>query len=347
MPENNDQETPDEKYTRSASGPDSNMEVIEDKVEKIQAATRPKMFGILVVVFVAVLIIMIGGLASYYYYTFQSQGSASEQGARNSWNEVVLTTMKLTDAFDQVEGFDDLVAENRNSFGETLGTVNRTLRDVLYNLQSGGSYIFAGNTFVSKLNIFLDDYIAYLRELQRLVDKGSGGVIDDISEIEKLEDLNDGMNESYDNLLIVDKNKVIQANLPRELFNMSSDIKDFVQIYLEDKQQQTDADEAERIAANEVVIKFMQAYMNRDVDAMIIYFTQEAEAEFSPVMVLEDSSEIKNSKLLDTRIMGETKIEIDAQIDKETPDSNSISENRLFVMLKRDGKWLIDSWNTT
>ena len=136
---------------------------------------KPKTFGILITVFIAVLVIMIGSLASYYYYTFQSKGSANQQSVRDSWNEVVLATMDLTNAFADVENFDGLISEDKDGFADSLGGVNRSLRDVFYNLQGSQGYVFSGNTFVSRFNNFLDDYLAYLRQVQRLVDRGEAG----------------------------------------------------------------------------------------------------------------------------------------------------------------------------
>lgn len=321
-------------------------EVIAQKVEAMRKTKRPKMFGILVVVFVAMLAIMVGGLASYYYYTFQSQGNANEQDIRESWNEVVLTTVELTNSFVTVDDFDKLTAENKGSFREQLGATNRTLRDILYELQSTNSYVFAGNVFVSRLKSFLDDDISYLRELQRLIERGSGGVIEDITEVEDLNILSKRMNESYDNLLVADKNDIIQANLPRELFDISQTVEELIQTYLNNEKDKTDAEDKEKSVASGVVTKFMQAYMDKAVDTMIIYLTQQAESEFSPIIVAEDSSEIKSSKILDTRKTGDAKIEINVQINKETPDGVPISEERLFVLLKQGDGWLIDSWNT-
>jgi len=325
---------------------EDNIEVIEQDVEEIQKATRPKTFGILITIFVAVLVIMIGSLASYYYYTYQTRGNASQQSVRDNWNEVVLVTMKLTDAFTQVDDFENLIAENNGSFSDTLGGVNRELRDIFYNLQGSRSYVFSGNTFVSRLNSFLDGYIAYLRQLQRLLDQGESGLIKDMSEVQGLDELSDQMNEAYDNLLVADKDNVIQANLSKELFNMSKEVESLVQIYLEDKQTLISNEEAQKTAASGIVTKFMQAYMDRDSDAMTIYLTTEAEAEFNPAMVLEDLSEINNFKVLDIRKTGDAKIEIDAKVEKETPDGNAFSRNRLFILLERNDSWQIDSWGT-
>lgn len=237
------------------------------------------------------------------------------------------------------------MAEERGGFVDRLGSANRVLRDTLYSVQGTNTFAFSGNSFVSKLTIFLDDYVAYIRELQRLIERGSGGLVDDITEVDELVGLAGELNESYDNLLIADKNDVIEANLPRELFDMTSAIKQLTEEYLTG-QAEADEEEAKALQVIEgVATKFMQAYADRDADGMKVYLSPAAEAEFNPGVV-EDSSEITNFKILDTRRLSETKVEIDAQIDKETPDGQTSSEKRRFVMLLSGEKWLIDSWNT-
>jgi len=321
---------------------EENPEDIEE--DMIKKTNKPKTLGALITVFVAVVVIMIGGLASYYYYTFQSEGSANQQSVRNSWNEVVLATINLTNSFNLVENYDDLILEDKNSFSSSLGDANRSLRDIFYGLQGSQSYVFSGNTFASRLNTFLDDYLAYLRQMQRLIDRGTAGVLEDMSEAEELDNLENKIDESYDNLLVSDKDKVIEANLPRELFEMNEEIRLMVEEFLEDKQTKTDKEDELKSAAAFVVTKFMQAYIDRDAEAMKVYLTPEAQAEFNPAVTLEDLSEIKSFKILDNRKTGDTKIEINAKINKETPDAKSFSEDRLFVLLFRDDDWLIDSW---
>jgi len=323
-----------------------NREIIERKAESIRRASRPKTLGVLIVIFVGILIVMVGSLASYYYYTFQKQGTASEQNIRDNWSDVVVATVDLANSFGQVKTFADLSADTTGSFKEKLNTTTRSLRDVLYNFQDGNSYVFSGNSFISRLNSFLDDYLAYLRELQRVIDNGAAGTIKEISAVDELMKLGGKMNESYDNLLISDKNRVVQANLPRELFEMPNNVKVLIETNLLDQKKIEEADKAAIDAAVLVVTKFVQAYSDKDAEAMKIYLTPQAESEFRPALVLDNALEIKNFKAIDTRKLSETKIEIDGQIDKETPDGKTITEKRLFAMLKVGDKWLIDSWDT-
>ncbi len=143
MPENEEQVASEDESTEIVNETDHSNEIIDQKVKAMRKTNKPKVFGLFVVIFIAVILIMIGGLASYYYYTYQSQGNATEQDVQDSWNEVVITTVELTNSFNRVGDFADLTAENRGSFRETLGTTNRTLRDTLYELQSANSYVFS------------------------------------------------------------------------------------------------------------------------------------------------------------------------------------------------------------
>lgn len=331
----------------SNSGTETNLnkEVIARQAKYIKQASRPRTLGVLTVVFVAVLIVMIGGLASYYYYTFQNQGTANEQNFRNSWNDVVVATVSLTNSFDKVKTFADLATDSKGGFKEVLGSTTRSLRDVLYGFQGSSNFAFSGNSFDSRLSSFLDDYLAFLRELQRVIDKGASGMIQDIAETDELIKLSGKMNETYDNLLLADRSKIIQANLPRELFDLSGGVKGLVEATLADQKKSAEADQAAIDAAVATVTKFMQAYSDRDAAAMVIYMTKQAESEFQPSLLLETVLEVKSFKVLATRKMNDNKIEIDAQIDKETPDLKITSEKRLFVMLQENNKWLIDSWD--
>jgi hypothetical protein len=322
-------------------------EVIYEEVEQIRRATRPRALTILATIFVGILIVMIGGLASYYYYTVQNQSGAGEKSVEQQWSAVVTATSQLTTGFASLSKFEDMTAESGTSFETTLNKTNAQLRDVLYGLDGAGGYSLSGNVFNSRFTNFLDDYIATLRELQRLIESGRGALIMDIKDVDALKTLNDKMKESYDNLLIADRGKVITTTLPSALFAMAGEVEDFVQTYLDEQKTKSDADDAEKTAANEVSTKFMQAYMGKDVVAMRLYLTKAAEAEFQPGAVQEETAEIKSYKITDTRKLSDTRIEINATLTKETPDSATVTDKRLFVMLKQsDGKWLIDSYKS-
>ncbi|MFA5270542.1 MAG: hypothetical protein WC400_02985 [Patescibacteria group bacterium] len=322
-------------------------EVIYEEVEKIRRATRPRALTILATVFVGILIVMIGGLASYYYYTVQNQSGAGSQNISEQWNTVVTATNQLTDSFAGLSKFEDMTLEGNDSFETTLNKTNGQLRDVLYGLDNTATYSLSGNVFNSRLTNFLDDYIAYLREMGRVIEKGRGTLLTEISDIDTLKNLSDTMSESYDNLLVADKGKVITATLSRDLFAIAGEVEDFAQTYLDEQKTKGEADDAEKTAANEVTTKFMQAYMNKDVVAMRLYLTKAEEAQFNPGAIQEETSEIKKYKITDTRKLSDTKIEINAELSKETPDGVAVTDKRLFVMLKQsDGKWLIDSYKS-
>lgn len=317
--------------------------VTDEEIARLQRASSPRTMGVMLTLFVAALVIMIGGLASYYYYNLQKQGSGNEQNIRDNWDEIVLTTTTLTNSFDKITDFNGLFDDTKSSFQKTLSSSNGALKDVSYNLQSISGYAFSGNIVITKMRSFIEDYLDYLRELQSIIEKGSGGLINNITELDELAKLSTAMNESYDNLLLADKLKIIESSLPSDLFKMSADVKDLMQKYLDDKKQKGEADDAEKTAANGVASKFMQAYMNKDADSMMMYLTDEAKTEFNRGVV-EEATEIKSFEITDTRKLNDTKIEIDAKLKKETPDQGSQTETRRFVLLKKDTQWLIDSW---
>jgi len=320
----------------------NNNEVTDEEVARLQRTNSPRTMGVMLTVFVAALVIMIGGLASYYYYNVQKQGSGHEQNIRDNWDEIVIATTDLTNSFNKITDFNKLFDSTTGSFQETLNNSNRTLKDVSYNLQSISGYAFSGDMVITKMRSFVEAYLDYLRELQSVVDKGRGGLINDITEVNELARLNTDLNEAYDNLLIADKSKIISSNLTADLFKMPGGVKDWIQKYLDDKKQKGDLADAEKLAANEVANKFMQAYMNKDADSMMMYLTDQAKSEFNKGVV-EDATDIKSFEITDTRKINDTRMEIDAKITKETPDKGTQIEKRRFTMKKSD-KWQIDAW---
>lgn len=317
--------------------------VSEDEIARLQRANSPRTMGVMLTVFVAALVIMIGGLASYYYYNIRQQGSSHEQTIRDNWDEIVVATTNLTNSFDKIADFNALFEDTKGSFQEILNNSNGNLKDVSYNLQSINGYAFSGDLVISKMTAFVEAYVDYLRESQSIIDKGKNGLIEDITELDNLSKLSKDMNEAYDKLLIADKTKIIESSLPSELFEMADGTQDLIQKYLDDKKQQGEADDALKAVVQEVVNKFMQAYMDKDADSMMMYLTLQAKSEFNKGVV-EEATEIKSFEVTDTRKLSDTRMELDAKIKKETPDKGSITEKRRFVMLKIDNQWQIDSW---
>ena len=318
--------------------------VSEDDIGRLRRANSPRAMGVTLTVFVAILIIMIGGLASYYYYSVQKQGSSQEQTIQGNWDEIVLATTDLTNSFNKVSDFNALFDDTKGSFQDTLNSSNRALKDVSYNLQSISGYALSGGVVVTKMQSFTEGYLDYLRELQSVIDKGRGGSLSNISEVDELNRLSTAMNGAYDNLLSADRSKMLASSLPSDLFEMSGGVEDFVQKYLDNKKQQGEAEDAEKTAAQGVVNKFMQAYMGKDANGMKLYLTDQAKSEFNPG-VLEDATEIKSFEITGTRKLSDTRIEIDATIQKETPDKGAQTEKRRFALLKKNNTWQIDSWN--
>ena len=318
-------------------------EITEEEVERIQRANNPKVMGVMLTIFIAVMVVMIGGLASYYYYTTRQQDSTHEQTIKDNWSDVALATASLTNAFDKIDDLTVLFDDTKGSFQETLNDANRSLKDVSYNLRSISGYAFSGNIVISKMEVFVEKYSDYLRELQSVINQTKGGLVENIDELKNLTELGDSMNESYDKLIIADKGKIIDSVLPSELFNMSREMEDLMQKYLDDKKKQGEEENKIISAVSDVASKFIQAYANKDADSMMSYLTDEAKTEFNPGIV-EEAIEITTFKILDTRLVGDNKSELDAQLTKQTPSQETYTEKKRFILLKKGSQWLIDSW---
>ena len=315
----------------------------EADVERMQQANSPRRMGVMLTVFVAVLVLMIGSLASYYYYNVQKQGSGQTQTISDNWDEIVLATTNLTTDFTKVTDYKALFDDNTGSFSKTVGSSNKSLKDVSYNLQSISGYAFSGNLVISRMTALVESYVDYLRELQSILDRGKNSLIADIAELDNLDKLNQDLRDNYDKLLIADKTKVISSILPEDIFKMPDSITGFVQKYLDDKKAQGVLDDAEKAVVQGVVNKFMQAYTAKDPDSMMMYLTDQAKAEFNKGIV-EEATDIQSFSITDTRKIDANRMEIDVTIKKQTPTQTIQTEKRKFVLLQKDGKWLIDSW---
>ena len=78
---------------------------------------------------------------------------------------------------------------------------------------------------------------------------------------------------------------------------------------------------------------------------MTSYLTAGARSEFNPG-ILEDSSDIVNFRILNTILSEDsTSVEINGQLEKETPDGAAVTEGWKFTLLLSEEDWLIDEWN--
>ncbi|MFH0905305.1 MAG: hypothetical protein V1826_01105 [bacterium] len=315
---------------------------LEEPVNRRPRRTRGA--GVLLTIFAIVVVVLVGGLASYYYYSRQHQGLESERGLRKVWDDTVSTTEKLTSKLDQVSKFDDLATAGSDNFEKTVNDANRTVRDGIYDLKAQTGLGIAASTFASKLMSFLDDYGVMLGELKRITPKAAE--IDDTKELDSLISDRDDMQRSYDELLLVGKGFMTSSSLPRVIFDLPDTIKSLLEAKIKETGTQDEKDKATKQAAERIVTQFVDAWRNRDADGMGRYLTAGAKSAFNPG-VLEDASEIKSVPILSTEIKDETKVEIRAQIVKTTPDNQTTTETRRFVLLKTGSDWLIDSWDIT
>jgi hypothetical protein len=357
--ENISQEELEENEKTGKEADDESEELIEDlqqdePKEKAMAndSNRPttasngvppravKSAGLMLTVFGAILLILIGGLAAYYYTTFQKSGQSNERVLTNVWDETVLATINLTNKFEQIDSFVMLGDTGKDNFDTYVSDANRAVRDGIFDVRSQTGLDPTAGTFASKLNGFLDDYSNMLGELKRVASRVEE--IDDANELKELIGYGDDMQDSYDDLILAG-NSFIQANLPRTIFEMPDDVLKFLEAKLESDGTLEAQDKENRQAAETVATKFVQAWKDRDPDGMSAHMTAGAKVSFNKG-ILEDSSDIISFRIMNTKMDSDATIEISGKIDKETPDGQAVSEDWNFTLIKTGEKWLVDTW---
>ena len=231
---------------------------------------KPRSAGLMLTIFGAVLVILIGGLASYYYYTFQQAGQSNERVLTNVWDETVLTSINLINKFEQIEDFAQLGDTSKDNFESYVGDANRTVRDGIFDVQSQTGLSPTAGTFGNKLYSFLDDYSSMLGELKRIAARADD--IEDLNDLRELTNYSDDMESSYDDLILVG-NSFIHANLSREIFDMPNDVVRLLEEKLESDGTLELQEKENRQAAETVATQFVQAWKDRDADAMSPFLT--------------------------------------------------------------------------
>jgi len=339
--ENEENETPEVEAKQPASVPEDRL--AQREINKLDIPKPKHKMGVTLTVFAAIVVVLIGALASYYYYNFQSQGMASGKILENVWDETVLVSVELTNAFEQIDTFDSMAVAGRDSFESQVNDANRTIRDGIFDIRGQTGLSISASTFASKLNGFLDDYSNMLAELKRVI--GRAESIDDTSELSQLLIYGDNMEKSYDDMLLVGSSYV-QANLPRVIFNLPTDIKSLLEEKIDEHGTQEEQNRAERQAAEQVVSQFASAWRDRDSEGMQSYLTNGAKISDATKIagLMEDSSDISSFRILNTTIVDDTNIETNGSLEKITPDETTITEEWKFTLLKTDDNWLIDTW---
>jgi len=182
-----------------------------------------------------------------------------------------------------------------------------------------------------------------LSELQRII--GRVPEIDNVSDLDQFLVYGNNMEKSYDDMLLVGSGHV-QANLPRVIFNMPSEVETMLEVKIDEGGTQDEQDKAERQAAEQVVSQFASSWRSRDAEAMQTHLTSGAKATDTAKIagLMEDSSDISSFGITKTNLEDLTAT-IDGNLKKTTPDDTTITETWQFVVLKTNDVWLIDSWN--
>jgi len=316
-------------------------EEIEEEAKEMKRYRRPRTPGLLLTIFGAVVVVLIGGLASYYYYTFQSQGAAGEKKLKQVWNDTVGDTSVLTARFKTIDEFGHLNETGTGSLGKLVDATNQTIRDGLYDIRAQGGMSIKASTVASKLSSFLEDYSAMLAELKRVISR-----VDEISDQQELNTLKDAgaqMEKSYDALLLAGSG-IIQANLPRAVFDVPGGVEQLLAKKIEEGGSQSEQEKAAKQAAEQTVTQFVQAWQNRDPDGMSAKLTKAAKTEFNPGIV-EDSTDITNLRITASLVAADLGgVTITGELEKQTPDKTNLTETWEFKLLKQADSWLIDKW---
>jgi len=300
-------------------------------------ATNPgRRVGWLVVFFVAVLLVLVGGIASYYYYTFLGSGSAELKQIRKVWQDTVIVGNELDRAFKNVNQVSDLA-----SLVDPAISSNRTLRDLTFDLPETtvGSKDLPLRAGVAKV---LDNFVDFVGEVKLIAQRGEE--IEKADEADALVEKSKGLENSYDELLLL-AGRRLAASLPRTLFEFAPKAKNMIKDYVDSKQEEENKKEAAvRQAAEAVVTAFMQSYKERDPDRMIAQLTPGAQDEFNPA-ILQESSELASFRILETNVIDTNKVEVRGREQWQTPDEQTVVKERNFRLIKIGDSWKIDTWD--
>ena len=310
-------------------------------MSKSQRKHKANMTGLWLTIFTAVVVILIGGLASFYYFTFQSQGSESEKEVKATWKNVAEATTDMVNSFKRVDSYDGLLNHESESFAAYVDIANREVRDAGFSLRNQTGLSVKASSVSSKMSAFLEEYQSYTGTMRSTLSELDG--IESASDLDDLVQAGKDSESAYDDLLEVN-NGFLKASLPRTVFDIGNDIQNIMR----EKLGQDSADEAENKSdqnlAQTSVSQFVQAWKDRDAEAMMSRLTAGAKAEF-PVGILEDSVDVTGLSITDTQLSGDgASITIMGTLKKRTPDGVEQTESWKFVLLPNGEQWLIDSW---
>jgi hypothetical protein len=321
---------------------DAEVEEIETEAKEVKQMRKPKTPGLMLTIFGAILIVLIGGLASYYYYSFQSQGAAGERVLKNAWSDVTGDTNLLMTKFNSIDTFDNLASTDNTSLTKMINQTNQTVRDGMFDIKAQAGLSIKASTTASKLTGFLEDYSNMLSELKRITAR-----VSDISEATELDDLKtagEKMEKSYDELLLVG-NGYVQVQLPRTVFDIPTKTEGLLAKKIEEGGTKTEQQKAVQQAAEQLVGQFVQEWTKRNPGGMSNKMTTGAKTEFVAGAVEEESSDITGFRITQTTVGDDLgKVTIVGQLDKQTPDKVKTAETWEFVLLKQGESWLIDRW---
>ena len=323
-------------------------EITEEEVaevkEEAKTLARPRRqmaVGVVLSVFSAIVLIMIGGLASYYYYTIQSQGGAAESVLKDTWKKTVDGARDVTDEFAKIVKYEDLAGDAGSSLTRIVSAASRDARDSAITITDLDGLSIKSTEAADKLDKFLLTEAEVWSELRKLLEKQAD--IKDASEIDKLNEYVERLSKEYEELLLSGRG-LVQGDYPRAVFDLADDFKELLSQKSKDATEEDAAVKVVRQAAESVVAKFAEAWKNRDGDGMKNQLTAGAKGEFN-AGILEDSSDIVSLRITSSKVADDkASVAISGSLEKETPDQQKVTEQWNFRLLKQGETWLIDSW---
>jgi len=320
---------------------DAEVEEIEAEATEVKQVRRPKTPGLLLTVFGAIMVVLIGGLASYYYYSFQSQGAAGEKVLKKAWADTVADTSLLVSKFGSISSFDGLNEASDTALIKIVNQTNQTVQDSVFDVRAQAGLSIKASTTASKMSSFLEDYGVMLSELKRIIPRVAE--ISDTKELAKLKTDGEAMQKSYDELLLVG-NGIVSSQLSRSVFNIPTETEVLLTKKITEGGTQTEQQKSAQQSAEQLVGQFVQEWENRNPDGMSSKLTNGAKNEFRPGIV-EDSTDITGFTITTTTVANDLlKVTILGQLTKQTPDKVKSNEDWQFIVLKQGDKWLIDTW---
>jgi len=324
-------------FSAKGMSPEKFREEVEKRVEHKGSFGKIGITPILLAVSIGVILILGGALI----YSRSKNTSDYTSQVNNLWRDFIEQADKLNTRTNKLVNVADL-----SDYENDLGPIGREVKNINFDLDDIDSSIVPNEyeDLQDRLIDFgdeLDGYIERIKFLIRSLDQ-----IEKEEELKVFDNKGDDLEQSYDDLILANDG-VLKKSFPRETFKIVDNLKLIAVKYLEDKlaeeeDKEEGGDAVDRVAAQESVKGFMDAYLLNDESQMKEFMTTEAINEFSYDYWFAGDFETLDYRVLSTNYIDVSSFEIVAREQDETSDGYKYTVDRLFKVIKADDKWLID-----